>query len=135
VLRRPLPAVLGLTVADYLLWSWSAADGPRVLALVCGLALTLLLLVLAWMLIASLMRFLVDRSPLSRRVEVGRGAAPASTRGVRAPAVARAVGRRGTATVRRIRRGATRRTPHRADVAAREAVETGHARHAERIAA
>jgi hypothetical protein len=50
--------VLGLTGADYLLWSWSLTHGPQTMALVCGLALVPLLLALVWMLVVRLLRLL-----------------------------------------------------------------------------
>jgi hypothetical protein len=63
--------VLGLTGADYLLWSWSLAHGPRTVAFVCGVALVPLLLALVWMLVVRLLRLLADRlrraPPLSPR--------------------------------------------------------------------
>ena len=135
MLRRPLPVLLGLTVADYLAWSWSVAYGPQVLALICGLTLTLLLLALAWMLVVSLVRVLVDRSVLPRRVVVRSGAALGSVRAV--PTAAVASGRRRAASTvgrMRIRRGAAH-APHVPEHAARQAVESGRPSRAERIAA
>jgi hypothetical protein len=137
VLRRTLPGLLGLTVADYLAWSLSAAYGPQVLALVCGLVLTLLLLALAWMLIVSLGRFLLDRSVLPRRVVIRSGAALGSSARSAFPTAAAASGRRRAASrVRRmrIRRGAPH-AQHLPEHATRQPVDGGRASRAERIAA
>lgn len=135
MLRRPLPAFVGLTVADYLAWSWSAAHGPRIVALFCGLVLTLLILAVVWMLLASLVRFLVDRSLLSRRVVIRHGVALGNAMRSAVPAAAGAAQRRGAAyTVRRmrIRRRPARRMAHQPEHAARE---SGHVAHGERVAA
>jgi hypothetical protein len=138
VLRRPLPAFLGLAVFDYLAWSWSAAHGPQTLALVCGLTLILLLLTVAWLLVLTLMRFLADRGSLSRRLVMrsGRLLGAPSRRG--ALIAAGGPGRRHTRfTVRRmgIRRRTARRAAHAPERAGRQAVESGRASPAERIAA
>jgi len=137
VLRRPLPALLGLSVADYFAWRLSAAYGPQALALACGLTLTLLLLALAWALVVSLGRFLFDRSALPRRVVVRRGAALRGGARSTIPTAAVASGRRRAAsTVRRmrIRRGAPH-VSHLPEHAARQPVDAGRASRAERIAA
>jgi hypothetical protein len=137
VLRRPLPVLLGLTVADYVAWRLSDADGPEVLALISGLTLTLLLLALAWMLIVSLVRVLVDRSVLPRRVVVPKGVALGSTARSAIPTAAVASGRRRAAfTVRRMRiRREAPRGPHLPEHASRPPVDAGRASRTERIAA
>lgn len=137
MLRRPLPVLLGLTVADYLAWRLSAAYGPPALALVSGLTLTLLLIALAWVLVVSLGRFLFDRSVLPRRVVIQRGAALRSTARSAIPMAAVASRRRRAAsTVRRmrVRRGAPHLS-HLPEHAARQPVDAGRASRAERIAA
>ena len=55
---RPLVFVFGLTLGDYLLWSWSLNGNHEVLALVSGLTLVLLALACVWMLAVSAARLL-----------------------------------------------------------------------------
>ena len=60
MLRRPLAVLLGLTVSDYLLWTWSLSgplSGERdVLALVSGLTLPPLAIACLWLLAVSVAR-------------------------------------------------------------------------------
>ena len=49
VSHRPLVFVSGLTVSDYLLWSWSLGGNHEVLALVSGLTLPPLAVGCLWL--------------------------------------------------------------------------------------
>ncbi len=75
--RRPLVFVLGLTVADYLVWNWSLNGNHDVLALVSGLTLPPLALASIWLLAISATRLLgrlarhPARSPGQRRQSRG----------------------------------------------------------------
>jgi hypothetical protein len=116
---------------------WSAAHGPAIVALICGLALAPLLLSVAWLILTSLLRFIADRKLLGGRLVMRHGSAPDSAA---RPAIAVRGGaperRRAASTVRRmrIRRGSAR-GPLRSEHAAREAADAGHASPAERVAA
>ncbi len=55
---RPLVLILGLTLGDYALWSWSLDGNHEVLALVSGLTLVLFALASMWMLAVSIARLL-----------------------------------------------------------------------------
>ncbi len=55
---RPLVFVSGLTLGDYLLWSWSLNHNHDVLALVSGLTLPPLAVAWAWLLILSVARLI-----------------------------------------------------------------------------
>jgi hypothetical protein len=76
VSHRPLVFVSGLTVGDYLLWSWSLGGNHDVLALISGLTLPPLAVVCLWLLVLSAARLLARsaRRPVSRlaRRPVGR---------------------------------------------------------------
>ena len=126
--------MLGLTAADYLAWSWSAAYGPQVVALVCGLVLTLLLLALAWVLLVSAVRLLARRRPAGSRVVVRHGRSLGAR--ARSSATKAAGPRRAASGVARlrIRRGGAhaRRLPEHAG---RQPVESARASRHERIAA
>lgn len=56
--HRPLVFVSGLTVGDYLLWSWSLGGNHGVLALVSGLTLPPLTVLCLWLLALSLARLI-----------------------------------------------------------------------------
>lgn len=66
--HRPLVFVFGLTVGDYLLWSWSSSGNHAVLALVSGLTLPPLAAVCAWQLALGLARLIAGaaRRPSAR---------------------------------------------------------------------
>jgi hypothetical protein len=68
VSHRPLVFVFGLTVGDYLLWSWSSSGSHDVLALVSGLTLPPLAAVCAWQLALGLARLIAGaaRRPSAR---------------------------------------------------------------------
>jgi hypothetical protein len=79
VSHRPLVFVSGLTVGDYLLWSWSLGGNHDVLALVSGLTLPPLAVACLWLLVLSLarlvartarrpVRHMAHGAPLRRRV-------------------------------------------------------------------
>jgi hypothetical protein len=76
VFRRPLVVLAGLTLCDYLLWTWSlngSLSGSRdVLALVSGLTLPLLAIASLWLLSARVAR-LIARSTRSRLRGAGGG--------------------------------------------------------------
>lgn len=55
---RPLVAVSGLTLGDYLLWNWSLNGNHDVIALVSGLTLPPLALAFLWLLALSTARLL-----------------------------------------------------------------------------
>jgi hypothetical protein len=76
--------VSGLTVGDYLLWSWSLGGNHDVLALVSGLTLPPLAVACLWLLVISLARLIARtaRRP-ARRIAHG---APLRRR-VRRPSV------------------------------------------------
>ena len=136
VLRRPLPVFVGLTIVDYLAWTWSVAHGPQVLALICGLALTPLLLAIAWMVVVAVTRFLADRRALGARRAM-RGGVAVGTQQPAAPATAAGPPPRRSAafSARRLRRSARRPAPHLPEHRGRQAVDTGRASSPERIAA
>jgi hypothetical protein len=69
VSQRPLVFVTGLTVGDYVLWSWSLSGNHAVLALVSGLSLPPLAVVFLWLLAMSAARLLarVARRPGAAR--------------------------------------------------------------------
>jgi hypothetical protein len=91
VFRRPLAVLIGLTIADYLLWNWSlngSLNGNRdVLALVSGLTLPPLAIGCLWLLALSVAR-LIARSTRRSRLRAA-GARPVADRygghGVSAP--------------------------------------------------
>jgi hypothetical protein len=56
VSRRPLALVSGLTLGDYLLWSWSLNHNRDVLALISGLTLPPLAVACLWLLALSIAR-------------------------------------------------------------------------------
>jgi hypothetical protein len=60
--------VSGLTVGDYLLWSWSLGGNHEVLALVSGLTLPPLAVACLWLLVLSLARLIArsTRRPVGR---------------------------------------------------------------------
>jgi len=58
VLHRPLVFVSGLTVGDYLLWSWSSSGNHTVLGLVSGLTLPPLAAACVWLLTLGLARLI-----------------------------------------------------------------------------
>ncbi len=65
--RRPPVLVIGLTVGDYLLWSWSLNAGHDVLALISGLTLPPLALLSAWVLAMGAMRAIAAGARFARR--------------------------------------------------------------------
>ena len=136
VLRRPLPVFVGLTIVDYLAWTWSVAHGPQVLALICGLALTPLLLATAWMVVVAVTRFLADRRTLGARGDARAGVAASADQRSTPPAAAGPARRRSVAfSTRRLRRGTRTPAPHLPEHRGRQPVDTGRASSAERIAA
>jgi hypothetical protein len=60
--------VSGLTVGDYLLWSWSLGGNHEVLALVSGLTLPPLAVACLWLLVLGFARLIahVARGPVGR---------------------------------------------------------------------
>jgi hypothetical protein len=74
VSHRPLVLVSGLTVGDYLLWSWSLSGNHEVLALVSGLTLPPLAVACVWLLVLSTARLIAH---LARRAPARRPAATA----------------------------------------------------------
>jgi hypothetical protein len=70
VSHRPLVFVSGLTIGDYLLWSWSLGGSHDVLALVSGLTLPPLAVACLWLLALSAARLIARtaRRP-GRRLE------------------------------------------------------------------
>lgn len=83
--HRPLVLVSGLTVGDYLLWSWSLNGNHEVLALVSGLTLPPLAVTGVWLLVLSVARLVAHvarhspaRLPAARRSPARRPAATAS---------------------------------------------------------
>jgi hypothetical protein len=68
VSNRPLVLVSGLTLCDYLLWSWSLGGNHDVVALIAGLTLPPLAVVCVWLLVLSVARLLAHaaRAPGSR---------------------------------------------------------------------
>jgi hypothetical protein len=60
--------VSGLTVGDYLLWSWSLGGNHDVLALISGLTLPPLAVVCLWLLVLSTARLIahIARRPVRR---------------------------------------------------------------------
>jgi len=81
---RPLVLVSGLTVGDYLLWSWSLNGNHEVLALVSGLTLPPLAVTCVWLLVLSVGRLVAHvarhspaRLAAARRSPAGRPAATA----------------------------------------------------------
>ena len=73
--HRPLAFLSGLTVGDYLLWTWSLNGNHDVLALVSGLTLPPLVIASLWLLALSLARFIARSSPRSRVQSARRHAA------------------------------------------------------------
>ncbi len=81
VSSRPLVFVSGLTLGDYLLWSWSLNHNHDVLALVSGLTLPPLAVAWAWLLILSLARMVarfVRPAVRNARLRRSRAQAPAA---------------------------------------------------------
>jgi hypothetical protein len=68
VSHRPLVFVSGLTVGDYLLWSWSLGGNHEVLALVSGLTLPPLAVTCLWLLVLGFARLIahIARRPVGR---------------------------------------------------------------------
>ena len=68
VSHRPLVFVSGLTIGDYLLWSWSLGGNHEVLALVSGLTLPPLAVACLWLLVLSFARLIarIARRPVGR---------------------------------------------------------------------
>lgn len=66
--HRPLVFVFGLSVADYLLWSWSSGGNHTVLALVSGLTLPPLAAACLWLVALTAGRLLAGaaRRPTRR---------------------------------------------------------------------
>jgi hypothetical protein len=58
VSHRPLVFVSGLTLCDYVLWSWSLNGNHTVLALISGLTLPPLAVVCVWLLAVSVARLI-----------------------------------------------------------------------------
>jgi hypothetical protein len=81
VSHRPLVFVSGLTVGDYLLWSWSLNSNRDVIALLSGLTLPPLALCAFSLLVLSLARLLaaVTRRPSARRAASQSSAARAAS--------------------------------------------------------
>lgn len=69
---RSLVLVSGLTVGDYLLWSWSLSGNHEVLALVSGLTLPPLAVACVWLLVLTVARLIAH---LARRSPAGGQAA------------------------------------------------------------
>jgi hypothetical protein len=65
VSHRPLATVSGLTIGDYLLWTWSLNANHDVLSLVSGLTLPPLAIALVWLLAVTVVRLLARSSPSS----------------------------------------------------------------------
>jgi hypothetical protein len=80
VSHRPLALVFGLTLGDYLLWSWSLNGNHDVLALVSGFTLPPLAVACAWMLALTLTR-LIARSTRHSRAQAAAGRRHAAGRG------------------------------------------------------
>lgn len=72
MLRRPLP-LLAVTIADYLLWRWSAASGPQVVAVITGLALLPLVLATLALGVSALTRRATGRKARHQRTGHGGG--------------------------------------------------------------
>jgi hypothetical protein len=79
VFRRPLAVLIGLTLADYLLWNWSlngSLSGNRdVLALVSGLTLPPLAIGCIWLLALSVARLIARSTRRSLVQAAGAGLA------------------------------------------------------------
>jgi hypothetical protein len=58
VSQRPLVFLIGLTVGDYFLWSWSLNGNHTVLAVVSGLTLPPLAVACLWLLTMSVARLI-----------------------------------------------------------------------------
>jgi hypothetical protein len=74
----PLVYVSGLTLGDYLLWSWSLNHHHDVISVVAGLSLPVLGAACVWLLVVAVTRFIADRTsaPARRaRRRSGRGTA------------------------------------------------------------
>jgi len=91
VSHRPLALVFGLTIGDYLLWSWSLNGSHDVLALVSGLTLPPLAVACLWLLVLTLTH-LVARSTRRSPVQAPARRAHAD------PATERETGASATAT-------------------------------------
>ncbi|HEY4812477.1 MAG TPA: hypothetical protein VIH71_15610 [Solirubrobacteraceae bacterium] len=65
--HRPLVLLSGLTLGDYLLWSWSLNSNHDVLALVAGLTLPPLAVACIWLLALSVARVLANTARRPRR--------------------------------------------------------------------
>ena len=86
MLRRPLAVLLGLTIGDYLLWTWSLSgplSGERdVLALVSGLTLPPLAIACLWLLALGVARTIARSTGRPRvRTSAERATANAERRG------------------------------------------------------
>jgi hypothetical protein len=75
VFHRPLAIVSGLTIGDYLLWSWSLNGHHDVLALISGLTLPPLAIALLWLLALTLARVLASTTRRTRARPTGRASA------------------------------------------------------------
>lgn len=70
--RRPL-LLLAITIADYLLWQWSASSGPQLIALVTGLVLLPLAIATIVLAAGALARGATrHRAPVRRRAHRAR---------------------------------------------------------------
>jgi membrane protein implicated in regulation of membrane protease activity len=67
VSHRPLVFLSGLTLGDYLLWSWSLDGNHDVIALVAGLTLPPLAVACIWLLALSVARVLASTARRPRR--------------------------------------------------------------------
>jgi hypothetical protein len=95
VSHRPLVFLSGLTVGDYLLWSWSLNGNHDVLALVAGLTLPPLAVACLWLLVLSIARVIAGtakRRPLARNGRSRVSQRRASQRRRPQPSTAAAVG-------------------------------------------
>lgn len=65
--HRPLVFLSGLTIGDYLLWSWSLSGNHDVLALVAGLTLPPLAVACLWLLVLGIARVIATTARRPRR--------------------------------------------------------------------
>ncbi|MHB1539534.1 MAG: hypothetical protein ACYCUM_14525 [Solirubrobacteraceae bacterium] len=64
--KKPLAFVTVLAASDYLLWNSSSEGNGAMLAVISGLALVPLLLALLWLVLLTLVRAFIVRTPSSR---------------------------------------------------------------------
>lgn len=64
---RPLLLALGLTLGDYLLWTWSLNNSQDVIALVAGVTLPPLILACIWLAAVYVLRLIGGRGGLISR--------------------------------------------------------------------